>query len=233
MKAYIGTSGFTVQEWKRKFYPEKLSSKEMLSFYSQKLNTVEINNTFYHMPRKSVAAAWSDQVRSDFIFAFKAPQIITHIKRMRNVAEEIGYLFRILKILDKKLGPILFQYPKSFRPHKESLKEFLPLLPDGVLCAFEFRNKSWLDDEVLGLLRKKGCSVCIADTKIRHSRSSQRRIGDICACGERIIQTMLFCNGKKRFWRKNGMMCLFILNTKMKQVGRGLPCNCKSCLMLM
>jgi len=165
MKIYVGTSGFGYKEWKGKFYPDKISPKEMLRFYSERLKAVEINNTFYHMPTEGVLKSWAEQVPRDFIFAFKAPQVITHLKRLRNVGEETEYLFRTLSsILDKKLGPVLFQFPKSFRADKPALEDFLYLIPANIPCAFEFRNPSWLDAGILDLLREGGHSLCIADT---------------------------------------------------------------------
>jgi uncharacterized protein YecE (DUF72 family) len=162
MKIYVGTSGYGYKEWKGIFYPEKISPKEMLRFYAKRLGTVEINNTFYHMPTEGVLSSWAEQVPDDFVFALKAPQVITHLKRLKNVGEETGYLFRTLSVLDRKLGPVLFQFPKSFHMDLPVLKDFLDLIPD-MPCAFEFRSPSWLDSEILDLLRERGCSLCIAD----------------------------------------------------------------------
>jgi uncharacterized protein YecE (DUF72 family) len=164
MKIYVGTSGYAYKEWKGKFYPEKISPKEMLRFYSERLNTVEINNTFYRMPKESVLTSWAEQVPGDFVFALKAPQVITHLKQLRNVSEETKYLFKTLSVLDRKLGPVLFQFPKSFRADRPALEDFLALILGDMACAFEFRSPSWLDDEILDLLRKKGSSLCIADS---------------------------------------------------------------------
>jgi uncharacterized protein YecE (DUF72 family) len=164
MKIYVGTSGFAHKEWKGKFYPEKISPKDMLRFYSGRLNTVEINNTFYHMPKESVLTSWSEQVPRDFVFALKAPQVITHIKQLKNVFEETEYLFGALSVLDGKLGPILFQFPKSFRANTPALQDFLAIIPGNTACAFEFRSPSWLDAGIPDLLRKKGSSLCIADS---------------------------------------------------------------------
>lgn len=163
MKIYAGTSGYAYKEWKGKFYPEKISPQEMLRFYSGRLNTVEINNTFYRMPKESVLTSWAEQVPADFVFAVKAPQVITHLKRLRNVSEETEYLFRTLSVMDRKLGPVLFQFPKSFRKNKPMLEDFLALIPGNTACAFEFRSPSWLDDEILDLLCKNGSSLCAAD----------------------------------------------------------------------
>jgi len=164
MNIYAGTSGFAYKEWKGRFYPEKISPQEMLRFYSGRLNTVEINNTFYRMPKESVLTSWAERVPSDFVFALKAPQVITHLKRLRDVAEETEYLLKTLAVLDRRLGPVLFQFPKSFRADRPALKDFLGLIPDDRAYAFEFRSPSWLDDEILDLLRKKGSSLCTADT---------------------------------------------------------------------
>jgi len=163
MKIYTGTSGYSYKEWKGKFYPEKIPPKEMLRFYSERLDSVEINNTFYHMPVENVLSSWAEQVPDNFVFALKAPQVITHLKRLKNVEEETGYLFRTLSVLEQKLGPVLFQFPKSFRADRPALKNFLGLIPD-IPCAFEFRSLSWLGSEILDLLRERGCSLCIADT---------------------------------------------------------------------
>jgi uncharacterized protein YecE (DUF72 family) len=164
MKIYVGTSGYGYKEWKGKFYPEKISPNEMLRYYSERLNTVEINNTFYHMTRKGVLLSWAKQVPADFIFAIKAPQVITHLKRLRNVGAETDYLFKTLSVLNRKLGPVLFQFPASFHADYSALEDFLNLVPGHISCAFEFRSPSWLTVEILDLLRQKGRSLCIADS---------------------------------------------------------------------
>jgi len=163
MEFYVGTSGYAYREWKGKFYPEKIPAGKMLGFYSARLNAVEVNNTFYRMPKESVVLSWSKEVPEPFVFAIKAPQVITHLKRLRGVLEETDYFFRTISILDQKLGPILFQFPKSFRANRPALQDFLGLIPRGRQCAFEFRDPSWLDDEILSLLHENGASLCIAD----------------------------------------------------------------------
>jgi uncharacterized protein YecE (DUF72 family) len=164
MKIHIGTSGFGYKEWKGKFYPAKIDPKEMLRYYSEKLGAVEINNTFYHMPTEGILTSWTEQVPDNFIFAFKAPQVITHLKQLRNVSEETDYLFRTLSLLGTKLGSVLFQFPKSFRVNQPALEAFLSLIPGNISCAFEFRSPSWIDAEIIAMLHKKGCILCIEDT---------------------------------------------------------------------
>ncbi len=165
MKIYVGTSGYAYKEWKGKFYPEKISPDEMLRFYSEHLHTVEINNTFYRMPKESVLVSWGERVPGGFVFALKAPQIITHLKRLRDVAEETRYFFKTLSVLGEKLGPALFQFPKSFRADRTALEDFLALIPRDRPTAFEFRSPSWLNEEMLDLLRRKGASLCVADSE--------------------------------------------------------------------
>ncbi|CAG0986062.1 hypothetical protein GEOBC_02098 [Geobacteraceae bacterium] len=166
MKIHIGTSGYAYKEWKGIFYPEKISPKEMLHFYGERLNAVEINYTFHHMPTERIITPWAEQVPDDFTFAFKAPQVMTHLKKLRNVSEEAEYFFRTLSVLGGKLGPALFQFPKSFHAEKNrtALEEFLPLVPRNVRCAFDFRSPSWLDAGIADLLRERGCSLCLEDT---------------------------------------------------------------------
>ncbi len=164
MKIHIGTSGFGYKEWKGTFYPQKIAPAEMLRFYAERFGTVEINNTFYRMPAEGVLSAWSEQVPRDFVFAIKAPRMITHLKRLRNADEETRRLFASLSVLGRKQGPVLFQFPKSFRADRPALEGFLDGLPGSALCAFEFRSPSWLDAGILELLRKGRCSLCTADT---------------------------------------------------------------------
>ncbi len=164
MKIFIGTSGYGYKEWKGKFYPEKLSAKKMLGFYSERLGTVEINNTFYRMPTESVLMSWASQVPEDFVFAIKAPQVITHRKRLKNVDSETEFLFRSLSVLERRLGPVFFQFSKSFHVNNTLLNDFLSLLPGNVACAFEFRSPSWLNTETINLLREKRHSLCLEDT---------------------------------------------------------------------
>ncbi len=165
MKIYVGTSGYSYKEWKGIFYPKNISAKEMLHFYAGRLSAVEINNTFYHMPTAPVLASWAEQVPADFVFALKAPQVVTHLKRLRDVGGETEYLFQTLATLGPKLGPILFQLPPNFRADRARLADFLDLIPVDMAGAFEFRHPSWVDGDILDLLRARGMSLCLADTE--------------------------------------------------------------------
>ncbi len=164
MKILTGTSGYGYKEWKGTFYPEKISADKMLGFYSSKFSTVEINNTFYRMPNADVVQSWADHVPDGFTFAIKAPQVITHIKRLHNVKEEARYFFQIVSILGGKCGPILFQFPESFKENLSLLKEFLEHIPPKIACAFIFRNKSWFIDGTYDLLGKENFCLGLEDT---------------------------------------------------------------------
>jgi len=163
MNLFVGTSGFSYKEWKGPFYPEDLPEKEMLKYYSSRLNTVEINNTFYRMPKDSLLKSWASQVPEGFRFILKASQKITHFKRLKETAEEMAYLLNTVKVLGKNLGALLFQLPPNLKKDLPRLQSFLTLLSPDVRSAFEFRHASWFDGETFDCLRDHGCALCIAD----------------------------------------------------------------------
>ena len=167
MKLHVGTSGYGYKEWKGLFYPEKISPKEMLHFYGERFNAVEINYTYYHMPTERLLAPWAEQVSDGFVFVLKAPQVITHVKRLKEVEEEADYYFRTAELLGDKLGAVLCQFPAFFRANLPRLETFLDLIPAGIRCAFEFRSPTWLEAGVAQLLHERGHSLCIADTDER------------------------------------------------------------------
>ena len=164
MNLHVGTSGYSYKEWKGNFYPEDLSAKEMLSYYSRRLPAVEINNTFYRLPQASMIENWRDQVPPEFRFSIKATQRITHIKRLNNSADETKYLLDTAGLLGERLGVVLFQLPPNSKKDADRLKNFLGLLPDDKRAAFEFRHESWFDDEIIAALRAKNCALVVSDT---------------------------------------------------------------------
>lgn len=164
MKLWVGTSGYSYKPWLGHFYPEKLPAKEMLSFYASKLNTVEINNTFYRMPKESVVRSWADQVGADFRFVLKAPQRITHMKRLKDAESEVEYFFRVAAALKEKTGVYLFQLPPNLKVDVERLKKFVALLPADGNVAFEFRHTSWFNEDVFACLRARDYALCVSDT---------------------------------------------------------------------
>lgn len=159
----IGTSGYSYKEWKGVFYPEDLKPADMLSFYAARLGTVEINNTFYHMPTQKVLEAWASQVPDTFRFVLKTSQKITHFKRLKGVEEEADYLLRMSRVLGGKLGALLVQIPPNLARDDERLSAFLDLV-SSVRVAFEVRHPSWLDPEVFTLLEKHEVALVVSQT---------------------------------------------------------------------
>jgi uncharacterized protein YecE (DUF72 family) len=163
-RAWIGTSGYSFDEWKGYFYPEKLPAKDMLHFYAERLDTVEINNTFYRMPTEALLQGWLDQVPEAFRFAIKSPQRITHMRRLNDCADSVTRLVEVITLLGPRLGPLLYQLPPNFKRDLPRLQRFLAEMPRPAKVAFEFRNKSWFDDEVFATLREHKVALVVSDT---------------------------------------------------------------------
>ncbi len=164
MDLLAGTSGYAYKEWKGTFYDADTPAATMLEAYAHRLPAVEINNTFYRLPKKEVLAAWRDQVPDGFRFAVKASRRITHLKRLRGVQDETRYLLGTLAPLGDRLGAVLFQLPPNLKKDIARLDAFLNLLPAGLPAAFEFRNRSWVDEEVRDRIAAGGGSLCATDT---------------------------------------------------------------------
>ena len=160
----VGTSGYSYPEWKGNFYPEKMAAKDMLRYYAERFPTVEINNTFYRMPKEALLDGWAAEVPASFLFVLKASQRITHIKRLKEVGEELTYLFRVASTLGERLGPLLFQLPPNFKTDAPRLQSFFDAMPARRRVAVEFRHASWFDDETFQILRNHGAALCVADT---------------------------------------------------------------------
>jgi uncharacterized protein YecE (DUF72 family) len=167
----IGTSGYNYPEWKGSFYPSDLPTAKMLPYYASKFPTVEINYTFYRMPTPKLIAGWRAQVPPSFRFTLKAPKRITHDKRLRaaEVAESLNGFITAASELGPQMAALLFQLPPNFKKDLVLLNEFLSLLPPKTTAAFEFRNASWLEDDVFDALRARNIALCIADTETRET----------------------------------------------------------------
>jgi uncharacterized protein YecE (DUF72 family) len=163
MRVLAGTSGFSYKEWKGSFYPEDLPAEEMLSHYAARLPAVEINNTFYRMPKPALLEGWAAQVSPEFRFVLKASQRITHRKRLKEAGEEVAYFFKTAATLGDRLGPALFQLPPNLKKDLPRLESFLGVLPEGARAAFEFRHASWFEDDVFAALRSRGAALCVAE----------------------------------------------------------------------
>ena len=164
MKLLAGTSGYAFKEWKKVFYPEDLPDDGMLGYYASRFSTVEINNTFYRLPKQHVLEEWAAQVPDGFTFAVKASQRITHHARLKpEAASATEFLLKNTEVLGDKLGPILFQLPPNLKKDHDRLRAFIDTLPEGRRYTIEFRHESWFEDDVLDALRARDISLCITE----------------------------------------------------------------------
>ncbi len=166
---FVGTSGWAYPSWKPDFYPEKLPQKNFLKYYSTRLNSVEVNFTFRQLVKETTVQKWLAETPEGFRFGVKAHQVITHIKRLKNVADFLPRFVSTIEPLAQagRLGPVLFQLPPNMKVDIGVLEEFLTVLPRGVPSAFEFRHESWWTDPVYELLRKCNRALCVAETEER------------------------------------------------------------------
>ena len=160
---YIGTSGWHYDHWRERFYPKGLPKARWLESYAAHFPTVELNNSFYHLPSEKAFATWRDSSPEGFTFAVKANRFITHIKRLRDAAEPLANFLERARLLRRKLGPILYQLPPSMKRDDGLLEGFLSLLPPDLRHAFEFRNSAWLDEGVFEILRRHNVGLCVFD----------------------------------------------------------------------
>jgi uncharacterized protein YecE (DUF72 family) len=162
----IGLSGWNYAHWRNGvFYPPRLPAAHWLEFYAERFDTVEVNSTFYRLPRVDAVARWLEQTPADFLFSVKASRYLTHIKRLRDLGPGLErFLERIEPLLGSpKLGPILWQLPPTFRRDDEPLAGALARLPRELRHCFEFRDPSWFVDETYALLREHGVALAIGD----------------------------------------------------------------------
>ena len=164
MKVLAGTSGYSFKEWKGSFYPADLTADAMLGYYAGKFPTVEINNTFYRLPKTHVLEEWASQVPEQFAFTLKASQRITHYTRLKpESADAVAFLLKTTAVLGDRLGAILFQLPPNLKKDLALLHNFLELLPPERRYAFEFRHESWFDEGTFRLLRDRDIAMCVAE----------------------------------------------------------------------
>ncbi|MEA3464100.1 MAG: DUF72 domain-containing protein [Patescibacteria group bacterium] len=165
-KIYIGTSGWSYNDWADGvFYPPDISNRGWLEYYSRHFNTVEINASFYHQMSAKTFAKWRQITPKNFIFSVKISRFLTHIKKLNNSKEPWQRFINNAKMLKEKLGPILVQLPPRFKANKEKLEDFLKITPKKYKLAFEFRDKSWFDKEILQILKKYNATLVFADFK--------------------------------------------------------------------
>lgn len=164
-RVYIGTSGFSYDDWVGVFYPEDLNRKDWLRFYAQHFNTTELNVTFYRTPFVGMFKSWYSKTPDGFLFAVKCSRFITHIKRLKDVDDSLEYFFSRTNLLKEKLGCVLYQLPPSMKPDLNVFSEFLKFIKKYKYTrhAFEFRNESWLKKGIVNMIKEYGHTVCISD----------------------------------------------------------------------
>jgi uncharacterized protein YecE (DUF72 family) len=166
MRFFVGVSGFSYASWKGNFYPKDLKSEDFLSFYAGKLNSVEINSSFYAPPSAAMVKSWAGRTGEDFRFAIKSPRLITHtLKIGKGAPEAADLLGKTLDLLGAKLGPVLFQLPPFFRQDLKTLESFLTQTAGVKKKVFEFRHDSWLNEATYQLLENHGTGFVIAETE--------------------------------------------------------------------
>jgi uncharacterized protein YecE (DUF72 family) len=168
VRVLVGTSGYSYAPWKGIFYPEKLPAAKMLGFYAGRFPTVEINNTFYRMPKPELLEGWASQTPAGFSFALKCPRRITHEKRLADAADPVQRFCETAAVLGDKRGPVLFQLPPFLRKDLPRLQDFLGVLATtapGLRAAFEFRHESWFGDDLYSALRAAGAALCVAEAE--------------------------------------------------------------------
>jgi uncharacterized protein YecE (DUF72 family) len=163
MRVRVGTSGFSYKEWKGTFYPEDLPDARMLGYYAERFDTVEINNTFYRMPKPSVVAGWGAEVPRDFSFALKAQGKLVHWGKVEELGSTAKTFFAAAGKLGPKLGPVLVALPGYQQKSLDKLRTFLAFVPKGVRVAFDVAHPSWHDEEVYAELRARGAALCLVD----------------------------------------------------------------------
>ena len=164
----IGTSGWNYPHWAELFYPGDIPKARWLEYYSTQFDTVELNATFYRLPRPATFENWRKRTPEGFLWSVKASRYITHVQRLKDVAESLERLYSNLELLGDKLGVVLIQLPPSLKFEMDLVSEFCRLLRPGIRHTIEARNQSWCEDEALDLLRARNIAWCISDTAGRY-----------------------------------------------------------------
>jgi uncharacterized protein YecE (DUF72 family) len=161
---YVGTSGYSYKEWKGSFYPAKIPATDMLSYYAARLQAVELNNTFYRLPQKSMIESWKSQVPENFRFTMKASQLITHFKKLKDAGNETRFMLKRFAAFEDHMGAVLFRLPPDMKKDIKRLESFLKHLPADPPAAFQLEDPTWFDDDVFALLRSQNRAFSITDT---------------------------------------------------------------------
>lgn len=159
----IGTSGWHYEHWRGLFYPTGLAKSKWLEFYAQHFTTVELNNSFYHLPSEKAFTNWRESSSKGFVFAIKVSRFVTHVKRLKDVEEPLRKFLSRADSLQNKLGPLLYQLPPNMKRDDGALEAFLAILPPQYRHVFEFRHESWIHDGVFSILGRYSAGLCIFD----------------------------------------------------------------------
>jgi len=162
---WVGVSGFSYASWKGVFYPEGTKTDKMLEAYSSKLNSVEINSSFYHIPTQGTSSKWAKSTQDEFRFSFKANRKITHYKKLRETVAEMKIFYDGVRPVEGKLGCVLVQLPPYMKQDYEVLETFLKEKPESIRVALEFRHESWFGEKLNELLTRHNAALCVADTE--------------------------------------------------------------------
>ena len=163
MKCYIGTSGWHYEHWKGSFYPQGLPKTAWLEYYTRHFHTVELNNSFYHLPSEKAFNHWRISAPQGFIYSVKVNRLITHLKKLRDCVEPLTNFITRAQLLGDKLGPLLYQLPPGLKCNAQLLEDFIKILPRGKRHVFEFRDPSWFDEKIFDILSHYDCGLCIFD----------------------------------------------------------------------
>mgnify|MGYP002682168550 FL=1 len=215
----IGTSGWVYPHWREVFYPADLTQKQWLVYYARVFDTVEINSTFYRLQNASVFEHWRQQAPGGFLYSIKASRIITHNQRLEGCQDTLETFLSRASLLGETLGPVLFQLPPSFSLDLGRLESFLALLPQGFSYAMEFRNPTWLTEEVFALLERFGVALCIHDMpplqvplRITAKFVYLRFHGDVDHAGDYPLETLAAWVERIQTWQRNGLAVFAYFN---------------------
>lgn len=163
VSVFIGTSGWHYEHWRERYYPLGLPKARWLGYYAQTFRTVELNNSFYHLPSERAFLAWKEATPPGFVFAVKASRLITHLKKLRNVEQALENFLGRARLLGEKLGPILYQLPPNLHKNEALLGDFAASLPTDLLHVFEFRHASWFDPAIFAIMERRRIGFCLFD----------------------------------------------------------------------
>ena len=215
----IGTSGWLYKHWQGNFYPEDISQKQWFAYYARSFDTVEINSTFYHLQNASVFEHWRQQAPGGFLYSIKASRIITHNQRLEGCQDTLETFLSRASLLGETLGPVLFQLPPSFSLDLGRLESFMALLPEEFSYAMEFRNPTWLTEEVFALLERFGVALCIHDMpslqmplRITAKFVYLRFHGDVDHAGDYPLETLALWAERMEAWQRNGLAVFAYFN---------------------